>query len=133
MPPPEYSSTQLKSRSKHHFEPGSLNFLGIHALGAAIDLVLEIGPVEIERRLLEVTAALREVVRSEGHRILGPTAVDECAGITTIAGKRAPEVLVARLRAAGVLASARGGGIRLSPHFYTDATDIARCMAALRE
>jgi selenocysteine lyase/cysteine desulfurase len=119
-------------RDAGKFEPGSLNFLGIHALGAAIDLALEIGPAVIERAVLDVTATLREAAGAAGYRLLSPAAADERAGITTIAGNEVPEVLVARLRSAGVLASARGGGVRLSPHFYTDASDIARCMAALR-
>jgi selenocysteine lyase/cysteine desulfurase len=36
-----------------------------------------------------------------------------------------------RLRAAGVLAAPRGGGVRFSPHFYCTADDLARAVAAL--
>jgi len=30
-----------------------------------------------------------------------------------------------------VIANARGGGVRLSPHFYCDDRDIGRCLDAL--
>jgi cysteine desulfurase/selenocysteine lyase len=113
------------------FECGSPNFLGIHALGAAIDLVLEIGPREVERQVLATTEMLRDALRAGGYRVLSPDGADERSGITTIRTERPPETVVAHLRAAGVLASARGGGVRLSPHFYGNADDIGRCLEAL--
>jgi cysteine desulfurase/selenocysteine lyase len=113
------------------FECGSFNFLGIFALGAAVDLLLEVGPRAMERRVLAVTEMLRAALRDAGHEILSPGEREEWSGITTVACAGAPEVVVAKLRAAGVIASPRGGGVRLSPHFYSDATDVARCVAAL--
>jgi selenocysteine lyase/cysteine desulfurase len=115
------------------FECGSPNFLGIHALGAAIDLVLEIGPPEVERQVLDGTARLREALGARGYTVTSPASLDERAGITTVRTRREPETVVAGLRAAGVLASARGGGVRFSPHFYCDEGDLARCVSALAE
>ena len=113
------------------FECGSFNFLGIVALGAAIDLVLEIGPDAMERRVLDVTDMLRAALRDAGYEILSPRDEAERSGITTVRSARAPELAVARLRHAGIVASPRGGGVRLSPHFYSDAEDVARCVRAL--
>lgn len=113
------------------FECGSANFLAIHALGAAIDLLFDLGVDAIEARVLALTAALREAVAANGMRVVSPNGAGECAGITTVATREVPEVVVRRLRAAGVLASPRGGGVRLSPHFYCDGDDIARCVEAL--
>ncbi|MBI3768978.1 MAG: aminotransferase class V-fold PLP-dependent enzyme [Deltaproteobacteria bacterium] len=121
---------ELKSEATK-FECGSFNFLGISALGAAIDLVLEVGPLAMERRVLAVTEMLRAALRDTGHGILSPERRDEWSGITTVESVRAPEIDVTRLRAAGVIASPRGGGVRLSPHFYSDADDVARCVRAL--
>ncbi len=56
------------------FECGSLNFLGLHALGAAIDLVLEIGTEKIEREVLTITATLREALRRRDHVVIGSRA-----------------------------------------------------------
>lgn len=113
------------------FECGSLNFLAIHALGAAIDLVFDVGVDVIEERLLAVTTHLRGVLAERGLALVSPSGEAERSGITTVRVAEAPEVAVRRLRAAGVLASPRGGGVRMSPHFYCDETDVARCVTAL--
>jgi cysteine desulfurase/selenocysteine lyase len=113
------------------FECGSFNFLGISALGAAIDFVLEIGPLAMERRVLAVTEMLRAALRDAGHEILSPDGRDDWSGITTVRSAQEPDVEVARLRSAGIVASPRGGGVRLAPHFYSDADDVARCVHAL--
>lgn len=113
------------------FECGSLNFLGIHALGAALDLLLEVGLDEVERRVLATTALLRDELAARGHRLVSPGGSDELSGITTVRTAEAAEPLVARLRRAGILVSARGGGMRVSPHFYNGSDDIARLLAVL--
>ncbi|MCC6764823.1 MAG: aminotransferase class V-fold PLP-dependent enzyme [Deltaproteobacteria bacterium] len=113
------------------FECGSSNFLAIHALGAAIDLMLELGVDAIERRVLAVTTTLRAALVGRGFRLVSPDGAHECAGITTIGVGDTPEAVVRKLRAAGVLASPRGGGVRFSPHVYCDDDDIARCLEAL--
>jgi len=118
-------------RDAGKFECGSLNFLGIRALGAAVDLVLEIGAGAMESRILEVTGALRDALRRRGHRIISPGEREEWSGITTVETARPAERVVESLRAAGVIASARGGGVRLSPHFYCDDREIGRCVDAL--
>lgn len=113
------------------FECGSLNFLAIHALGAALDLTFEIGVDVIEERLLALTTHLREALQRRGVELLSPAHDEERSGITTIRTAESPDAVVRRMRAAGVLASPRGGGVRLSPHFYCDDDDVARCLAVL--
>lgn len=113
------------------FECGSLNFLAIHALGAALDLEFEVGVDEIEKRVLAVTTHLRASLAERGLELLSPSDIAECSGITTVRVHEAPDAVVRRMRAEGVLASPRGGGVRLSPHFYCNADDVTRCLAAL--
>jgi cysteine desulfurase / selenocysteine lyase len=113
------------------FECGSLNFLAIHALGAALDLAFEVGLDEIERRVLGVTAQLRATLAARGCVLVSPPDPAEHSGITTVRTREAPESAVRRLRSAGILASPRGGGVRFSPHFYADDDEIARCVATL--
>jgi selenocysteine lyase/cysteine desulfurase len=112
------------------FECGSLNFLGIHALGAALDLLTEVGSAVVEAAVLANTALLRDELRRRDYVVLSPDEPAERAGITTTRVDD-PVRVVAALRAVGVLASPRGGGVRLSPHFYCDASDVARCLDAL--
>jgi selenocysteine lyase/cysteine desulfurase len=113
------------------FECGSLNFMAIHALGAALDLAFEVGVDEIQRRVLDLTARLRDALVACRIELISPGALDERSGITTMQTTEAPEAIVGRLRQAGVLASARGGGVRFSPHFYCNDDDVARCLAVV--
>jgi selenocysteine lyase/cysteine desulfurase len=121
---------ELKSDAQK-FECGSSNFLAIHALGAAIDLMADLGVDAIERRVLAVTAELRAALAARGFSLVSPDEAAARAGITTVRVAEPPEAVIRRLRAAGVLASSRGGGVRFSPHFYCDGDDIARCIDAL--
>lgn len=109
------------------FEPGSAPHLGIHALGAALDLLHDVGPAAIEARVLETTDRLTEELRRIGATILSPrSGADRSAILTFALGDTA--ALHRALLDASVLTRPRLGGIRLAPHFYNDADDIARVL-----
>lgn len=112
------------------FEAGTAQHLGIRALGAAIDLLLEIGPEAIEARVLELTAELAEALRARGATILSPCGAGERSSILTIAlGETA--ALHQALTEAGIVVRQRLGGVRFAPHFYNDAGDLQRVLAAV--
>jgi len=113
------------------FEPGTQMHLGIRALGAAIDLLLEIGPPAIEARVLAITDRLAAEVTALGARVLSPRRAGEGSGILTIALGDAT-ALHARLTDAGIICRQRLGGVRLAPHCYADDSDIARVLAVVR-
>lgn len=113
------------------FEPGSAPHLGIHALGAALDLLLEVGPAAIETRVLEITDELADGLRRLGASVLSPRAGAERSSILTFAIGEAAELHKA-LTAARVVTRQRLGGIRLAPHFYNDADDVARVLDVVR-
>jgi selenocysteine lyase/cysteine desulfurase len=113
------------------FECGSLNFLAIQALGAAFDLLFEVGVDAVEQRVLAITEALRAALVAHGFALVSPDARAERAGITTVRTDEPAAAVVARLRQAGILASPRGGGVRFSPHFYCNDDDVARCLDVL--
>jgi selenocysteine lyase/cysteine desulfurase len=111
-------------------EPGTPQHLGIHALGAAVDLLLEVGPRAIEERVLHLTATLAEALRARGATILSPWAAGERSSILTFAlGDM--DALLASLTRAHVVARIRMNGIRLAPHFYNNGDDIERVIAAV--
>ena len=56
---------------------------------------------------------------------LSPVEPARRSGIVTLRHNRAPpEVLHERLARAGVVCALRGGGVRLSPHFYTPVAQL---------
>jgi selenocysteine lyase/cysteine desulfurase len=114
------------------FEPGSPSTLSAVGLGAALDLLLEIGPEAIERRVMQLTATLAEGLRRRGAVILSPWGDEQRSGIVVFqpAGDD-PQQLCEALNAAGVVVRVRGGGIRVAPHFYNNEDDLQKLFAVL--
>lgn len=115
------------------FEEGSLNFLGIHGLGASLELLLEIGIPRIEERVLSLTDYLIAGLQRRGYNITTPIASpQERSGIVCFNHPHhALDDLEQRLRKARVIISKRSQVIRVSPHFYNDETDIDQLLNAL--
>jgi selenocysteine lyase/cysteine desulfurase len=113
------------------FEPGTQMHLGIRALAAAVDMLLEIGPRAIEARVIAITDDLADALRGIGATVLSPREPGEQSGILTIS-LGDPAALHATLTARGIVARERMGGVRLAPHFYADASDRDRVVAAAR-
>ncbi|MFN8624901.1 MAG: aminotransferase class V-fold PLP-dependent enzyme [Candidatus Binatia bacterium] len=112
------------------FEPGSPSVLGTYALGAAIDLLLEIGPEAIERRLLALTDRLAQGLRQRGAAVVSPWGAEARSGIVVFR-LGDPRRLHAELMRHGFVVRVRNGGIRVAPHFYNNEDDIDRLLAAL--
>jgi len=115
------------------FEPGSPSVLGTAALGAAIDLLLEIGPAAVEERIMAVTDRLAAGLRAKGAEILSPWGPDERSGIVVFRLGDDPRRLCNALAARGIVVRVRGGGIRCAPHFYNDEGDVDRFLGGLGE
>ena len=114
------------------FEEGSLNAIGIAALGASVERFLEIGIENIERRIISTTDALEEGLRERGFKITSPRGERERSGIICFRNDDIPsETIFDRLTARRVATSLRLGNIRVSPHFYNDETDVKRFFEAI--
>lgn len=116
------------------FECGSLNTLGIYALRASLNLLHEVGMIEIEERIADRIQQLDQSLRALECRILTPSEPNRRAGILTFAPpRRESEEVYKRLLERGILCAARGGGIRFSPHFYTPANALQFALETLQE
>jgi selenocysteine lyase/cysteine desulfurase len=127
-----YDFTLRRDAAK--LEAGSLNLLAVHALGAAVDLALEVGIDVIEARLGDLTALFEEGFRARGLDVLGCDTSGRRprrSGIVTFVPRRAPERLRQDLWERGVASTVRFGGIRLSPHHYQDDRDVDAFFARL--
>jgi len=115
------------------FEEGSPNLLGIHGLGASLELLLEVGIPRIEERVLGLTDYLIAGLQERGCNITTPIASSrERSGIVCFNHPHhALDYLEQRLSKARVIISKRGQVIRVSPHFYNDETDIDQLLDTL--
>ena len=119
--------------SARRFECGSPNMLTIHALSASLSLLLEVGMEHVGEALLARSGYLDQRLRESGRgRVISPASDTRRSGIVTWQPDReTPAAAYARLQAAGVVCAQRAGGIRLSPHFYTDQSVIDRAVDLL--
>jgi len=111
------------------FEGGMIPFPSLYAMGAVVEMLLETGPDVIEARVLELAAKTREMLRGLGAEV--NTDVSQIV-TASIPGRDAAEV-ARKLKALGILVSARHGRLRVSPHFYNDESEIETLRAALSE
>ena len=113
------------------FEEGSMNLLGIFGLGAAVDLLLEVGIKDIETRVLGLGEVIIHEAEQRGLTVLTPQAAHERGGNVTVAGLFDPVKVNDRLRRNGIMVNSRGGGLRVSPHFYNTEEEILAFFHAL--
>lgn len=121
------------ARSARRFECGSPNMVGIHALSASLSLILEVGIETIETAIQENTRFLIELLsqRDDIH-LLSPVQNKRRAGIVTFAvdGQKTEDVFN-HLKANQVICAHRGGGIRFSPHFYTQKSILEKAVSLI--
>ena len=103
------------------FECGSPNMIGIHGFSASLSLLLEVGLNNVEKMLSAKIDLLLTLLQDKpGITILSPTDPARRAGIVTFkTDKLESQALYQQLMKQNVICAYRGGGVRLSPHFYT--------------
>ena len=120
--------------SARRFECGSPNMLGAMALDASLSLLEEVGIRAVGKALSErIDHFQRELSCMPGVRVLSPADPTRRAGITTFRmdSWENPE-LFQRLKTEQIICALRGGGVRLSPHFYTSDEVIEQTLAVVR-
>lgn len=123
----------VPAKNARRFECGSPNMLGIHALSASLSIFNEVGMQHVEELVLKNTSYLIDKLKSYGGiTLLSPTGEQRRAGIVTfkIDSKDTAEIH-AKLMKNKVICANRMGGIRFSPHFYTDLNVIDKSLEIL--
>ncbi|MGP0070699.1 MAG: aminotransferase class V-fold PLP-dependent enzyme [Bryobacteraceae bacterium] len=110
------------------YEGGSVSFALLYAMEASLDLMLAISPDVIERRVLNLAAKTRGILRERGATVAG------CASPIVAARfeNRDVSALARALKEHGVLVAARRGHLRVSPHLYNNEQDLEVFERALR-
>jgi cysteine desulfurase / selenocysteine lyase len=120
------------------FEPGAYYHAAIAGLGAAVEMLLEVGSAEIAERILSLTQALEREIAPSGFEFLSAKEEKNRSGILTF---RHPRITTDRLFDAlqekDVVVSLRfdradRSWLRVSPHFYNTPDEIGRIAGELR-
>ncbi|MBI3759902.1 MAG: aminotransferase class V-fold PLP-dependent enzyme, partial [Deltaproteobacteria bacterium] len=115
------------------FDNGVYNLAGICALGASLDLLLEIGIDQIQIRVKHLTDTLVEGLRSKGWKLHSPRSASEWSGIVSFSSeKHDPAALRKHLKSEfKIVLANRQGRLRASPHFYNSPDEIQTLLEAL--
>lgn len=115
------------------FDTGTPPILEAYVARAGMDLLLETGLDSIGAWTRELSRALVEGGSDRGLQLLGTPDPAQKAPTTAFLVPGDSHEVEARLRARGIVASARGPAIRLAPHFYSTLKDVEVSLTALQE
>ncbi|HPN33234.1 MAG TPA: aminotransferase class V-fold PLP-dependent enzyme [bacterium] len=125
-----YERPMLSSAAR--FEGGTSNLMGIAALGAGLELILQTGVTAISQRILALTDLLIEGLARRGFLIDGCLTPTNRSGIVAFRHPDIPtEKWQARLNENRVIVSQRNNHIRLSPHFYNSEAEVEHFLSVL--
>jgi len=115
------------------FEPGTMNFAGIYALGAALELIFEVGIDNIRHRIHELNDLLYHGLIDRNLKVVSSMDEENRSGILSFLPGNDSEQLYQFFINNSVIVSLRAGKIRVSPHFYNNETDIQNFFSVLDE
>ncbi len=108
------------------FEEGSPNTMSIHAFGAALDLLLETGIENIEKRVMALGDQVLEQLNQRGLKVYSSTRPEERSGNIAFVMNQDIGQLYEWMLEKKVKITVRDGLVRLSPHFYNSEDEILK-------
>jgi selenocysteine lyase/cysteine desulfurase len=118
------ADAELKlAQDANRFESGNINYPGVYGLSAALDMINDLGVERIHQRILGNNRVLIEGLSGAGLKVTSPSRDDLRSAIVSFSVDD-PETIVQKLWPRGIRVSVRGGGIRVSPHFYNAEEEI---------
>jgi cysteine desulfurase/selenocysteine lyase len=127
--------SRIDFRLKPHagrWESGTLNVAGITALGASLELLLEIGISAITQRVLELTDYLCDRAERAGFEVYSSRRPeDKSAIVSLIVPGGDGRALVRHCRQQGIVINHRAGRLRISPHAYNTFEEMDRLVEVL--
>ena len=123
----DFESINLKLKTwAGRFEEGSYNVMGIHALGASLEMITEIGVANIMKRVRGLGDLIIEEADKRGFEIKSPRSAHMRGGIVSFAGDFDPVTVREELMASHIVVNQRLGALRLAPHFYNTEDEIIK-------
>lgn len=106
------------------FEEGSLNVMGIVALGEAVSLLSEVGVANIMKRVHDFGDFVIGHANKRGFEVKSPLNSARRGGNVSFTGDFDHQKLRDKLQEKGIMVNFRAGAIRVSPHFYNNEVEI---------
>jgi len=125
----DYDCTIKKDAKK--FEEGTPNTLSIHAFGAALELLLEEGINNIEKRLMSLGDFIIDELNRRNIKIYSSTLLAERSGNISFILNKDISSLYSFMLNNKVKLTVRDGLIRLSPHFYNNKDEVLQVLNLL--
>lgn len=113
-------------------ELGCPHFAGIFSLGAAVDLINEIGTSNIQARVLQLNVFLTSRLSESGWKVLSPIRNENVRSGETLIEVERPGEVIRHLFRHGVVATEKPEGIRIATHFFNNEEDVERLIAPLK-
>ena len=118
------------SPSARRFETGSPPVPNAYAALAGLELLGTVEPGAIEARIAELVEQMARGARARGFEVATPDNPAERGPLVVVRSHDAL-AMVSRLAERGIVASARGTGLRVSFHGYNNEQDVDAVLAAL--
>jgi cysteine desulfurase / selenocysteine lyase len=115
----------LKEDAKK-FEEGTPNTMSIYAFGAALDLLLEVGIQNIEKRVMHLGDCIITELNRRGIKIYSSTFSEERSGNISFTLDKDVDPLYSYMMENKVKLTVRDGLVRFSPHFYNNEDEILK-------
>jgi cysteine desulfurase / selenocysteine lyase len=108
--------------------------LEMAAFGAAVDLLLDVGPDQVELQVLSLARRLAAGLAERGYQIVEPWPREpgEDSGIVSFRRPGStPQEVLRDLNAARVVGRTQADSVRLSPHFYNTPEEVDHVLDVL--
>jgi kynureninase len=129
------SGLELRDDARR-FETGTYALPQAWTASGGLEMILEVGVANIRRRSCELTEHIIDQAHSLGLDVLSPTDADRRGGLVRVrvpGGREGAEAILHELFRKDVVLDQRADALRISPHFFSNETDIDRCFAELKQ
>jgi len=114
------------------FLSGTPHIPALYAARSGYEIINQVGVQRIREKSMRQTSRLVELAQAEGWRVNSPLKTEERGGMVVVDvphGSQVTKELVAR---EFLLDYRPGGGIRISPHFYTEDAEVEAVVQEIR-
>jgi selenocysteine lyase/cysteine desulfurase len=114
-------------------ELGCPPFAAIFSLGAALELIEQVGIANIQERALQLNRFLTDKLIENTWKVLSPIQNHGSRSAETLIETDKPADMVRALFRRGVIVTEKPEGFRAATHFFNDESDVERLIAGLNE